>query len=133
MHGWGTRERMHSLMYLVQGGGKTVLINTGPPADLTRINRAWRDFFGYDEAQIQRAEHERPLNALALLASGNQEYHPLIQREAKWAADFTTDGYLSWYYGNLMTFLSEYVMTTDDTSVMPGLKRLALETELLAV
>jgi glyoxylase-like metal-dependent hydrolase (beta-lactamase superfamily II) len=67
MHGWGTREKMHSLMYLVQGGGKTVVINTGPPQDLARINRAWRDLFGYDEAQIVRSEDERPLNALAKL------------------------------------------------------------------
>jgi hypothetical protein len=51
-----------------------------------------------------------------------------IEREAKWAADFTTTGYLSWYYGYVMTFLGEYVIATGDTSVMPGLKRLALET-----
>ena len=70
----------------------------------------------------------RSLNALGLLASGNKAYLPLIEREAKWAADYTTDGYLSWYYGYVMTFLSEYVMVTGDTSVMPGLKRLALET-----
>ncbi|MBL9116989.1 MAG: HEAT repeat domain-containing protein [Verrucomicrobiaceae bacterium] len=70
----------------------------------------------------------RALNGLALLASGNKDYLPLIQREAKWAADFTTDGYLSWYYGFMMTFVAEYVMATGDTSVMPGLTRLALET-----
>lgn len=70
----------------------------------------------------------RALNALALLASGNQDYLPLIEKEAKWAANFTTDGYLSWFYGYLMTFLGEYVIATGDTSVMPGLKRLALET-----
>ena len=70
----------------------------------------------------------RSLNALGLLASGNKAYMPLIEREAKWAADYTTDGYLSWYYGYVMTFLSEYVMATGDTSVLPGLKRLALET-----
>jgi len=70
----------------------------------------------------------RSLNALALLASGNKEYLPLLATEARWAADFTTDGFLSWYYGYLMTFLGEYVMTTGDQSVMPGLKRLALET-----
>ncbi len=70
----------------------------------------------------------RSLNALGLLASGNKEYLPLIQREAKWAADFTTTGYLSWYYGYMMTFLGEYVIATGDQSVMPGLKRLALET-----
>jgi hypothetical protein len=70
----------------------------------------------------------RALNALALLASGKEEYMPLIQREAKWAADFTTDGYLSWYYGFMMMLVSEYTLTTGDTSLLPGLTRLALET-----
>lgn len=70
----------------------------------------------------------RSLNALGLLACGNKAYMPLIEREAKWAANYTTDGYLSWYYGYVMTFLGEYVMATGDTSVLPGLKRLALET-----
>ena len=70
----------------------------------------------------------RSQNALALLASGKKDYLPLIQREAKWAADFTTNGYLSWDYGYVMTFLGEYVVATGDQSVMPGLKRLALET-----
>jgi hypothetical protein len=36
----------------------------------------------------------RSQNALALLASGNKDYLPLLRREAKWAADFTTNGYL---------------------------------------
>lgn len=73
-------------------------------------------------------EIPRSLNALALLASGKAEYLPLIEKEAKWAAGFTTDGFLSWYYGYLMIFLGEYVAATGDTSVLPGLERLALET-----
>ena len=51
-----------------------------------------------------------------------------MKREAQWAADFTTSGYLSWYYGYDMAFAAEYVMATGDQSVMPGLTRLALET-----
>ena len=70
----------------------------------------------------------RSLNALALLASGDKEFLPLVAREAKWAADFKTDGYKSWDYGYLMMFLAEYVMATKHQSVMPGLARLALET-----
>ncbi len=70
----------------------------------------------------------RALNGLALLASGNKEWLPLIKREAQWAADFTTSGYLSWYYGFNMALAAEYVMATGDQSVMPGLTRLALET-----
>jgi hypothetical protein len=70
----------------------------------------------------------RALNGLALLASGNKDWLPLVKREAQWAAGFTTDGYLSWYYGYLMALCSEYVMATGDQSLMPGLTRLALET-----
>jgi HEAT repeat protein len=70
----------------------------------------------------------RGCNGLALLASGNSEWMPLLQKEAKWAADFTDSGYLSWSYGFVMMFLAEYVMATGDASVMPGLERLSLET-----
>ncbi len=69
----------------------------------------------------------RALNAMALLASGNKEYLPLVQTEAQWAADFSSDGFATWYYGYLLTFLAEYVHATGDLSVMPGLKRLAME------
>lgn len=81
-------------------------------------------------ADYPRGMHSIPRsqNALALLASGNKDYLPLLRQEAKRAADFTTNGYLSWDYGYLMIFLGEYVMATGDQSVMPGLRRLALET-----
>lgn len=70
----------------------------------------------------------RGCNALALLAGGNKEWMPLLQKEAKWAADFTDRGYLSWSYGYVMMFLAEYITATGDTSLLPGLERLALET-----
>jgi len=69
----------------------------------------------------------RSLNALALLASGNPKYLPLVRKEAKWASDFSADSMQTWYYGYTMLLLSEYAMATNDKSVMPGLKRLALE------
>jgi hypothetical protein len=69
----------------------------------------------------------RSLNALALLASGNAEFEPLVKREAQWAAAFSTDGFQTWYYGYVMMFLAEYQMATKDDSVLPGLRRLALE------
>ncbi len=69
----------------------------------------------------------RSLNALALLASGKEEYLPLVRKEAQWAADFSADSFQTWYYGYVMMLLSEYVMATGDESVMPGLRRLALE------
>ena len=69
----------------------------------------------------------RSLNALALLASGNPNYLPLVKGEAEWASEFKADSMQTWYYGYVMMLLSEYVMATNDQSVMPGLKRLALE------
>lgn len=69
----------------------------------------------------------RALNALALLASGNPAYRPLIAREAQWAAEFSDRGMQTWRYGYVMLLLSEYVLATGDESVLPGLRRLALE------
>jgi hypothetical protein len=69
----------------------------------------------------------RSLNALALLASGDPAYLPLVKQEAHWAADYSEDGMQTWHYGYVTMLLSEYVMATGDESVMPGLKRLALE------
>jgi hypothetical protein len=69
----------------------------------------------------------RSLNALALLASGKDEYLPVVRKEAHWAAEFSADGFPTWYYGYVMMLLSEYELATGDASVMPGLRRLALE------
>lgn len=71
----------------------------------------------------------RALNALALLAGGNAEHLPVVRTEARWAADFSVspEGFQTWPYGYVMMFLAEYVIATGDQSVIPGLKRLALE------
>ncbi|MEO6741223.1 MAG: DUF6288 domain-containing protein, partial [Chthoniobacteraceae bacterium] len=69
----------------------------------------------------------RCLNALALLASGNPDYLPLVRKEAEWAAGFSAKDMQTWRYGYVITLLSEYVMATGDQSVMPGLRRLALD------
>jgi len=69
----------------------------------------------------------RSLNALALLASGNPQYVPLVKKEAQWAAGFSADGFQTWYYGYVVMLLSEYVIQTGDHSVMPGMRRLAME------
>ncbi len=69
----------------------------------------------------------RSLNALALLAGGVDASLPLVRREARWAAEFRTNDFKTWHYGYLMIFLAEYVLATEDLSVVPGLRRLALE------
>ena len=69
----------------------------------------------------------RSLNALALLGSGNPAYLPLVKKEAEWAAGYTSRSMQTWHYGYVIMLLSEYVTATGDQSVMPGLRRLALE------
>jgi len=69
----------------------------------------------------------RSLNALALLASGKPEYLPIVRKEAPWASSFSVKSMATWYYGYVTMFLAEYKMATGDDSVMPGLRRLAME------
>lgn len=69
----------------------------------------------------------RTLNALALLAGGVSNHLALVKREAQWAAHFKTDGFRTWYYGYVMMFLAEYVTATGDQSVLPALRRFALD------
>ncbi|MFO1002463.1 MAG: DUF6288 domain-containing protein [Planctomycetaceae bacterium] len=69
----------------------------------------------------------RCLNALALLAGGDPSHSPIVKQEARWAADFQTSDFRTWYYGYVMIFLAEYVIATDDVTVIPGLRRLSLE------
>lgn len=76
----------------------------------------------YNENPISRS-----LNALALLASGDASYLPLVKREAQWASNFSNNSMQTWYYGYAMMMLAEYIIATGDDSVMPGLQRLALE------
>jgi len=64
MEAWGQREEMNILIYLIRGGGQNILINTGPPRDLSEINKAWLNFFGYSEAQIVRTDSQLPENIL---------------------------------------------------------------------
>ena len=69
----------------------------------------------------------RSLNALALLASGDPRYLPLVREEAQWAAGYSAGSFQTWYYGYVIMLLSEYVIATGDDSVLSGLRRLALE------
>jgi glyoxylase-like metal-dependent hydrolase (beta-lactamase superfamily II) len=65
MEAWNQREDMNVLIYLIRGGDHNILINTGPPQDLTVINQAWLNFFGYPEAQIVRTEAQLRAQGLA--------------------------------------------------------------------
>lgn len=61
----------------------------------------------------------RSLNGLALLASGDAKYLPLLKREAQWASEFSSGGMETWWYGYTTIFLAEYAIVTGDDSVVP--------------
>jgi HEAT repeat protein len=69
----------------------------------------------------------RSINALALLASGKQEYMPLIRREVKWANQFSEDSMQTWWNSFVITLLAEYKIATGDDSFTSGMNRLALD------
>ena len=66
-------------------------------------------------------------NALALLASGKEEYRPMLADYAKKVAASMRLGMGCWdqAYGNL--FLAEYVLATGDKPMLAELKRISLE------
>jgi len=78
---------------------------------------------GYQPNPISRS-----LNALALLSTGDERWLPIVKEEAEWASNYSVFKFSSWYYGYVMTFLAEYIMVTGDESVLPGLRRIAMET-----
>ncbi len=58
---------------------------------------------------LGKADIPIDLNALALLASGNKEYHPMLAEYAKKVAASLRPGIWTWYYGYGNLFLAEYV------------------------
>jgi hypothetical protein len=56
-------ERFIFTMVVVRGGGKTVVINSGLPKDLSVLDPYWPKWPG--ERKIEVSEEEEPLNALA--------------------------------------------------------------------
>jgi len=68
----------------------------------------------------------RALNALALLASGDAEYHPLLREQAGILSGYDqSTGVRTWQYAYVNIFLAEYVLATDDrTCVDRGLRRI---------
>lgn len=77
---------------------------------------------GLNEANIPN-----DLNALALLASGKEEYRPMLATYAKKVAASLKPGTWTWFYGHGVTFLGEYVLATGDRSMLPELERTAKE------
>ncbi|MCF7731602.1 MAG: DUF6288 domain-containing protein [Akkermansiaceae bacterium] len=72
---------------------------------------------------------ENDMNALALVASGRNEYLPLVAEYAQQVAACQPDpkGLPTWEYGYHTLFLAEYALATKDVAVMAGLRRLSLD------
>jgi glyoxylase-like metal-dependent hydrolase (beta-lactamase superfamily II) len=64
MDRWDDWEDLYFYMVLVRGGGKVIVINTGPPRDLTALNARWTATFG-ERGALLRREDEMPEAALA--------------------------------------------------------------------
>jgi hypothetical protein len=75
------------------------------------------------EKGFERADIPDHLNALALLASGDKKYHPMLDKYAKKVAEsLRPKDTWNWYiaYGNL--FLSEYTLATGGQTAFAELK-----------
>ena len=73
---------------------------------------------------------QRSYNALALLASGDDQYLPLIRQQIEWASQYSDPDrrqYHSWFYGPVNILLAEYVLATGDRTWMRDLERITME------
>jgi glyoxylase-like metal-dependent hydrolase (beta-lactamase superfamily II) len=66
MSHWNDWVQLYFWMVVIRGNGKIAIINTGPPADLTELNKRWSSGFG-ERGKLVREESERPVNALAAI------------------------------------------------------------------
>ena len=76
---------------------------------------------------LSKVSIDNDLNALALLASGKEEYLPMLAEYAKKVPTSLRPETWTWYYGYGNIFLAEYVLAIGDQSILPELKRTAME------
>ena len=72
----------------------------------------------------------RSLNTLALLASGREEFMPIIRQQVQWAASYSDvegKSLCCWFYGPINMLLAEYTLATGDRSHVPDLRRITME------
>jgi glyoxylase-like metal-dependent hydrolase (beta-lactamase superfamily II) len=69
MSAWDDWETLYFYMLVIRGGGKTVVVNTGPPAPelLGPLNEKWVHYIGDARAALKVEESERPEAALSRL------------------------------------------------------------------
>lgn len=66
MSHWEQWLTLYFYMVVIRGGGKTIIINTGPPTDLTEMNQQWASYAG-PRCQMIRRDKERPSVALSTI------------------------------------------------------------------
>ena len=64
MSNWDKWETLYFWMVVIRGGGKNIIINTGPPKDLAPLNAAWKEAID-ERSQMIRQDEDRPETALA--------------------------------------------------------------------
>ena len=72
----------------------------------------------------------RCLNALALLASGREEYLPIVRAQVEKASKFTDPERRtlhSWFYGPSNMLVAEYTLATGDRTFVSDLERMSME------
>jgi len=76
---------------------------------------------------LDRVSIPTDLNALALLASGNKEYRPMLAAYAKKVAKALEAPLWWWHYGYGHMFLTEYSLATKDPAIRPALRSITME------
>jgi glyoxylase-like metal-dependent hydrolase (beta-lactamase superfamily II) len=77
MSHWGGWETLYFYMVVIRGEGKTLVVNTGPPADLSLLNSFWGATFG-ERGEMVRHDDERPENALRNLGVRAEEVNYVL-------------------------------------------------------
>lgn len=68
-----------TLMGVIQGGGKTIIINTGPPQDsLKYMNQVWLEFFQDERAQMTVSEDQKTLSVLQSMGIAPEDVDMVI-------------------------------------------------------
>ncbi len=65
-------------MVVARSGGEVVVINTGPPGDLTELNELWKTSHPSGKSQYSREESQRPVAALAQLGIAPEQVTHLV-------------------------------------------------------
>jgi glyoxylase-like metal-dependent hydrolase (beta-lactamase superfamily II) len=78
MSHWEDFITLNLLMVVARDGDNTIVINTGPPADLLPLNTLWKGFHPSGKVQLHREESERPVNALASIGVKPEDVTHLV-------------------------------------------------------